>query len=106
MTTLAKAEFYWAIVGDANPEPVAVIIENGKRVAYTCGCADSFDVDGPNARIELIPLDFIDFKNDIVRPMPIPKKPDAHRELRDRHEAYLQKEAAAGRTHGHRRFNP
>jgi hypothetical protein len=49
-----KARFYWAIVGDANPEPVAVTTENGQRVAYTIGCADPFPLDVPEPNIELV----------------------------------------------------
>lgn len=49
-----KATFYWAIVGDSDPEPVAVTGEPGSRLAYTIGCPDPFPLDVPDANIELV----------------------------------------------------
>lgn len=49
-----KTLFYWAIVGDSSPEPVAVTGKVGERLAYTIGCPDPFKVDGPDANIELL----------------------------------------------------
>ena len=40
----AKAKFYWARIGDGNPEPVAVQRVDGKRVCYTFACPDPFEL--------------------------------------------------------------
>lgn len=104
MTTFTKAEFYWAIVGDASPEPVAVVTENGRRVAYTCGCADPFVID--EGRIELIP-DTHDPRSILpAHPMRIPLTPKERKKKREESERWLEEEKKAGRSHGHRRFNP
>jgi hypothetical protein len=49
-----KAEFYWAIVGDSEPEPVAVTGEPGSRMVHTIGCPDPFPLDVPGANVELV----------------------------------------------------
>jgi hypothetical protein len=46
-------EFYWASVAGAQPEPVEVTELNGRKVAYTCGCADAFDLEDPNCPVTL-----------------------------------------------------
>lgn len=98
-----KADFYWAVVGEAKPEPVAVVIENGKRVAYTCGCADPFDIDGADAAIVLI-----DRYGNVGSPSPllVPPTPKEQAEAAERREKQIQADRKRGITHGHRRFNP
>lgn len=116
------AKFYWAIVGDASPEPVAVVEEHGKRVAYTCGCPDPFDVDGPDANIILIPPSrHADGSEDpenynrpddwfksrgrkgwVLKPLDVPPTP-AQAATMQRNERRLRAMTA---QHRHRRFNP
>lgn len=120
---MIKGEFYWAVVGDANPEPVAVVTENGVRKAYTCGCPDPFVVDGPDASIVLIPKtarrwDAIyrsgtyNHSNthpamfEDVKPMTVPLKPAELRAAWEINEKRLVAEKARGVKHSHRRFNP
>lgn len=108
------AKFYWAIVGDASPEPVAVVEEDGKRVAYTCGCQDGFDVDGADAKIELIPNasatthDSIFLYDVMGRPFPmvVPGTPKQRAKERSKREAELMRLEKAGIRHHWRRFNP
>lgn len=50
---VAKTKFYWASVAHAEPEVVEVVVENGQRVAYTCGCEDPFFLDEPNCQLVL-----------------------------------------------------
>lgn len=105
------AKFYWAIVGDASPEPVAVVEENGKRVAYTCGCADPFDLDGENSNIELVQDGAMVgggyWRQEIIELEP-PEKVTAkqHAARRKKAESRLERDRASGIHHGHRRFNP
>lgn len=100
---MATGEFYWAVVGDANPEPVAVVVEGGKRVAYTCGCPDPFDVDGPDARIVLIGTSG---RHEPAAPLRAPPTPNEVRAQDAVREAQIKADKRRGITHGHRRFNP
>lgn len=105
------AKFYWAVVGDASPEPVAVVVEDGKRVAYTCGCPDPFDIDGPDAVIELIPgitnewapLESYEGPATPMQVAVTKAKASAARLARDRQ---IERDRQRGIRHGHRRFNP
>lgn len=105
-----KTEFYWAIIGDANPEPVAVTTENDKRVAYTIGCPDPFDLESGN--IELIPASPSAWTGTAMMsaeaPMPltIPMKPLERQLEREEAERRLAAERKKGVVHGWRRFNP
>lgn len=105
---MAIGTFYWAVIGDANPEPVCVVEENGKRVAYTCGCQDSFDVDGEDTRIKLV-----DWKSSVASllkddptPMQIPATPREKAEARAARQARIDADERRGVRHNHRRFNP
>lgn len=120
------AKFYWAVVGDANPEPVAVVVEDGRRVAYTCGCPDPFEVDGPDARIQLVhtertPAGYVRGRkplqpgqmiadhlteDDEPEPLVVPMKPSDAAGLRAARELALERDRKRGISHGHRRFNP
>lgn len=106
-----NAKYYWAVVGDASPEPVAVVIENGKRVAYTCGCPDPFELDVPEPLIELIPA----ITNDSARPelydkpagpMQIAVTKKKASEARLHREKQMEADRSRGVYHSHRRFNP
>lgn len=90
-----KADFQWAVIGDANPEPVSVVTKGGKRLAYTLGCADPFELDDPDANIELLGHSLI----------PPPKPADVRRQ-RELRESRLAAEKLAGIVHGWRRWNP
>lgn len=108
---MSAAKFYWAVVGDASPEPVAVVEENGKRVAYTCGCPDPFDVEGPNARIQLIPSVTNPYATEMAflakpEPMQVAVTHAQHKLAREKRERQLERDAKRGVRHGHRRFNP
>lgn len=105
------AKFYWAVVGDASPEPVAVVEEGGRRVAYTCGCPDPFEVDGPDARIQLIP----GVTNDRAPEASYLAEPDpmqvavthaSYKAACEERERRLEADRKRGIRHGHRRFNP
>lgn len=50
-----KAQFYWAVVGDGDPEPVGIKVVNGSRQAFTLGCADPYFIDGPECPCRLLP---------------------------------------------------
>lgn len=105
------AKFYWAIVGDASPEPVAVVEEGGRRVAYTCGCPDPFVVDGPEANIELVESSNMFgggyWKQELIELKPPEKLKSAdHDARRIAAERKLERDRKHGIHHGHRRFNP
>lgn len=105
------AKFYWAVVGDASPEPVAVVVEDGKRVAYTCGCPDPFDVDGPEARIQLIPCVTNSYAPEDSylgkpEPMQVAVTHPQYKAARAARERGLERDRKRGIYHGHRRFNP
>lgn len=51
---MSKARFYWARIGNGNPEPVAVTGRKPHRLATTIGCPDTFVVDGPDSAILLL----------------------------------------------------
>lgn len=106
-----KAQFYWAIVGDASPEPVAVVVENGVRVAYTCGCPDPFVLDGENTNIELVEDSGMFgggyWKQELIELKPPEKlKAADHAKRREAAERRLEQDRKKGIHHGHRRFNP
>lgn len=48
-----KAEFWWASVAGAEPEPVEVIEENGRRGILTIGCPDPFWLDDATVVVRL-----------------------------------------------------
>ena len=87
-----KAEFFWGVIGDANPEPVSVVEKDGKRWAYTIGCPDPFRLDDVDANIELLGLRLIP-----------PLKPAEQQALREERERRL---GPGTPTHGWRRWNP
>lgn len=105
------AKFYWAVVGNASPEPVAVVDEEGRRVAYTCGCPDPFVVDGADARIQLIPCVTNKFAPEASylaepEPMQLAVTHAQHKQAREDRERMLEADRKRGIRHGHRRFNP
>lgn len=101
-----KTQFFWAIVGDSAPEPVAVSGADGQRVAYTIGCADPFPVDADDATIELIPhtkgVQFVSL--DVPEPLKIPATPEQTRKRREESEKQLAKERRRGISHGYAGF--
>jgi hypothetical protein len=110
-----KAEFYWAIIGDANPEPVAVTMLDGKRVAYTIGCPDPFDLEGgcvelihDTQEVNLREYDFdaMEYREAPVKPLTIPLKPSERAAEREKAERWLQAEAKKGVRHSWKRLNP
>lgn len=105
------AKFFWAIVGDASPEPVAVVEEGGRRVAYTCGCSDPFDLDSETPNIELVEYSGMFgggyWKQEVIELKPPEKlKARDHARLRKAAEKRLEADRKRGIHHGHRRFNP
>lgn len=116
---MEKAEFFWAIVGDSAPEPVAVTGEPGQRKAYTIGCPDPFDVDGPDANIQLIHRPGDDghkeyvsggkgkwgsFEQVPIRPLVIPMTPTELAAQRAASEARLERDRKRGISHGYAGF--
>lgn len=107
-----KAEFYWAIIGDANPEPVAVSVgEDGKRLAYTIGCPDPFELDVPEPNIELVESSAM-FSGAGWKQRPIKLEPPSklraadHEKRRLNAEDRLEKDRKRGVVHGWQRWNP
>jgi len=105
------AKFYWAIVGDASPEPVAVVVENGKRMAYTCGCPDPFDLDAEPPNIELVQDGVMvgggTWRQELIKLDPPRKVTSVQLTAeRERAEKRLALDRKRGIRHGHRRFNP
>ena len=47
--------FAWAVVGDGEPEPVAVKGDPGSRQAFTIGCPDPYNIDEPDCPCMLLP---------------------------------------------------
>lgn len=103
-----KAEFYWAIVGEANPEPVAVTVKNGKRVAYTIGCPDPFVLDEPDSVIMLLSEETVHFELVPMDPLEIPPVATAESvaKARKAHERMIARDRRNGIHHGWQRWNP
>ncbi len=102
---VAKTEFFWAIVGDSAPEPVAVTGPDGERMAYTIGCEDSFPLDTPDSPVEIIhrPQQWAMHKDydDPPKAMDIPQTPTARKKEREKNERRLARDAARGIYHGY-----
>lgn len=101
-----KTEFYWAIVGDSAPEPVAVTGPKGARMAYTIGCEDPFPIDTPDSSVQLIysreQLLYRVGDKDPVESMKIPKTPTARKKEREKSERWLIEQERLGlRHHGY-----
>lgn len=110
-----NAKFYWAIIGDSAPEPVAVVGKQGARWAYTLGCPDPFAVDAPDANIQLIhapeDIDMKDYDQEArefvprpVRAMKIPKTPAEQAAEREASERRLEADRKRGIVHGYSGF--
>ena len=53
---MASKHYYaWAVVGDGNPEPVAVQCTNGIRQVFTIGCVDPYNIDDEGCPCKLLP---------------------------------------------------
>lgn len=50
-----KAEFWWASIHGADPEPVEKAEHDGRPCVYTLGCADPFYLDETPCAVLLIP---------------------------------------------------
>lgn len=50
-----QTTYFWAVIGNGNPEPVAVDGEPGSLRAYTIGCPDPYYLDDPNCPCRLLP---------------------------------------------------
>lgn len=108
------AKFYWAIIGDSQPEPVAVTGKIGARWAYTIGCPDPFAVDAPDSNIQLLHapgancrkynFDRGEYEPLPVAPMLIPKTPTEEAEERAAAERRLEADAKKGIRHGYAGF--
>lgn len=48
-----KTSFYWASIEGADPEPVELVLIDGRRAIYTCGCNDPFFLDDKDVKIKL-----------------------------------------------------
>ena len=77
-----RAKFYWARIGDGNFEPVAVKGKKGKRLAYTIGCADPFQVDEADPAIAL----YCEYEDEPPEPMdpPLTPKQEVYAQRRER----------------------
>jgi hypothetical protein len=58
---MAKRTYHWCSVGRAPLEPCAVDTDVDKmglptKLAYTCGCADAFDLNNPDCKLVLYRL--------------------------------------------------
>jgi len=105
-----KTKFFWAIIGDSAPEPVAVSGELGKgggRMAYTIGCEDPFEIDTPDSSVQLIhyPEGLFEVEYDEpVEAMPIPETPAERQAQREKSERWLAEQYAQGIRHGYAGF--
>lgn len=111
--TDSKAQFYWAIIGDANPEPVAVVTKDGERFAYTIGCPDPFALDVPDPNIELVEEGGVfggsggEWTQRLITITPPEKLRAAdHVKRREEREQRLERDRKRGIAHGWQRFNP
>jgi len=86
--TLRKTAFAWASIAGADPEPVELIEEDGRKGVLTIGCADPFWLDDPAAGVCL-------WANTLVRPPNFETQ-----EQRDAREAKYRAERAG--KHGWR----
>lgn len=48
-----KAEFAWASIAGADPEPVEIIERDGRKGVLTIGCPDPFWLDDKSVRVRL-----------------------------------------------------
>lgn len=46
-------QFTWASIAGAEPEPVEIIVRDGRKGILTCGCADPFWLDDESIDIRL-----------------------------------------------------
>ncbi len=72
-----KATFAWASIGGADPEPVEVIEENGRKGILTIGCQDPFWLDDAAAGVVLY-----------VNPLDRPTNPEIPEQRDARNAAY------------------
>lgn len=86
-----KAEFAWASIAGADPEPVEIIERDGRKGVLTCGCPDPFWLDDKSAGVK---LDY-DLMN---RPLSVITAAQKRR----MDAAYQRQRAKAGFTHGWR----
>jgi hypothetical protein len=104
-----KAAFFWAIVGDSEPEPVAVTGEPGNRMAYTIGCADPFPLDIPSPNIEIVCESGMfgggNWRQEPVR-LRVPEKLRSadHDKARNEAERRLERDRKRGVVHGYAGF--
>jgi len=54
-----QTEFWWCSVGGNPAEPLIVKLNEDKRLGYTCGCPDPFDLDAPETPVFLMRKIFI-----------------------------------------------
>lgn len=108
--TDSQIEFYWAQIGDSGPEPVAVKRDaEGRRLAYTCGCADPFVLDQPDSVAVLIARPGEDGYSatpgmDPITPLQAPATPVARMAAAEEREHQIQRDLARGIPHRWQRF--
>ena len=68
---MSKKTYAWVSVAGSDPEPAAITIEDGKRVASTTGCPDPFYIDEPKCPcVFLSQLELSKVKKLPKRPLP------------------------------------
>jgi hypothetical protein len=86
-----KATFAWASIAGADPEPVELVEENGRKGVFTTGCIDPFWLDDPDAGVVL-------YVNPLVRP----ENPETQEQRDARDAAYRARKAEDHRWRGPR----
>lgn len=89
-----KAQFQWASIAGADPEPVELIVIDGRQGLLTIGCQDPFWIDDDSAGIVV-------FEG---TPLDRPRNPETQhqRDVREaKYEAKLAAEKAAYEWHRH-----
>lgn len=98
MSAKPKSQFYWASIAGADSEPVEVTKVDGRRVAYTCGCADPFYLDDPDNPVQLL----LEEGDDKPEPMDRLPTPAMKKRAAASYERKLRRDRAAGIHHGWR----
>lgn len=95
-----KSQFFWASIAGADSEPVEVTKLDGRKVAYTCGCADPFYLDDRDCPVVLLLSD--DDEDGKPSPMERLPTPAMTKRAEDTWLRKARRDRAAGMHHGWR----
>lgn len=94
MAEIRKAEFWWASVHGADPEPVEKTEHEGRPCVYTMGCEDPFYLDTEPCVVVFVPASN---NGDAASPLHRPLHPDVAETRRQEAQANADAESAAYR---------